>query len=232
MLEQQLPLSIMLRDDCTLDSFFPGDNEQVVTQLKKMAQNKGEQFIYLWGRHGVGCSHLLQGACHLASTAQIAAIYLPLATLSQTKPNYVLEGIEKIQLVCIDDLQAIVGNLIWEEALFHLFNQLRALSQKLVIAANVAPPALGIKLPDLQSRLSWGITYQIHALNDEQLLSALQQRAKARGLDLTEEVGIFLIRRCSRTMPDLCHVLDILDRASLAAQRRLTVPFVKRVLNL
>ncbi|MBS0288546.1 MAG: DnaA regulatory inactivator Hda [Proteobacteria bacterium] len=226
----QLPLSIGLRDDCTLETFYPGDNLQILTNIKRAAKGEGEQFIYLWGREGVGRTHLLQGACNDAVRFGLGAVYLPLADLVKGSPHKLIEGFERLGLVCLDDIEAICGNAFWEEALFYLFNRLRTANRRLIVAANVPPALLSLQLADLKSRLAWGITYQIQALDEEQLLAALQLRAKQRGLVLSREVGVFLIRRAQRAMPHLYDLLDRLDRASLAAQRRLTIPFVKAVL--
>lgn len=228
---QQLPLSVALRDDGTLETYYPGDNNEVLVQLKKMAQGLGEQFIYLWGREGVGKTHLLQGACQFAPKHQKTAFYMSLANYQEDALS-MLEGLERLDLICIDDIDAIAGNSVWEEALFHLYNRIRALNHRLLIAGNNPPKSLAIKLPDLQSRLSWGVSYQLHLLDDEQLLAALSLRAKERGLELAREAGAFLIRRCTRSMPELYQMLDTLDKASLAAQRRLTIPFIKSVLSL
>ncbi|MBN9288996.1 MAG: DnaA regulatory inactivator Hda [Gammaproteobacteria bacterium 39-13] len=232
LIPKQLPLSIDLRDDCTLETFYAGSNHQVLDQIKLSAQGIGEQFIFLWGREGVGRSHLLQGACHFAGRQGITAVYLPLLDLLQREPTKLVEGLERLGLVCIDDIDAICGQPIWEEALFYLFNRLRTANHRLIIAANVPPKSLPLKLADLQSRFSWGVTYQIQPLDDEQLIAALQLRAKQRGLELSKDVGAFLIRRFARDMPHLYALLDQLDKASLAAQRRLTIPFVKSVLSL
>lgn len=230
-LPQQLTLSIALRDDCTLETYYPGDNQQALLQVKQMAQGLGEPFTYLWGREGVGRTHLLQGACHLAGKHHQTAFYMSLASPKTQSPR-ILEGLERLCLVCIDDFEVICGISQWEEALFHFFNRIRAANNRLLIAANGAPKSLPLKLADLQSRLTWGVTYQLHPLNDEQLLAALQLRANQRGLALTHDVGAFLIRRCTRSMPELYELLEQLDKASLAAQRRLTIPFVKSVLAL
>lgn len=231
LIPKQLPLSIDLRDDCILETFYAGDNHQVLEQIKQTAQGQGEQFIYLWGREGVGRSHLLQGACHWAGHHGIPAVYLPLLDLSQRDPAKLVEGLERLGLVCIDDVDNICGKTAWEEALFYLFNRLRSANHRLIVAANVPPKSLALKLADLQSRFAWGMTYQIQPLDDEQLLAALQLRAKQRGLELSKDVGVFLIRRFARDMPHLYALLEQLDKASLAAQRRLTIPFVKSILT-
>lgn len=231
MKSQQLPLGIDLRDDCTLETFFPGDNQQALLHVKQMAKGEGELFIYLWGREGVGRTHLLQGACHWANRFHRTAFYLSLHPLKSLDPA-ILEGLERLDLICLDDIEAIAGIKEWEEALFHLFNRLRSQNRRLLIAASCAPKALAIVLPDLQSRLSWGVVYPLQPLDDENLLMALQLRAKERGLTLTDEVGAFLIRRCTRSMPELYTLLEALDKASLVAKRRLTIPFIKSVLEL
>jgi len=56
-------------------------------------------------------------------------------------------------------------------------------------------------------------------------------RSRWRGLELPDEVGQFLLRRTSRSSAALFSLLDRLDQAALTAQRRLTVPFVKSVLD-
>ena len=228
---EQLPLSIALKDEGTLESFYPGDNEQALAHITHLAQGKGERFLYLWGREGVGRTHLLQGACKKAAQQNLAAMYLSLANPLQQEVT-MLEGLEKVALVCLDDIESIAGIKNWEEAVFYFYNRLRALNHRLLVAAACPPHALPFQLADLKSRLAWGITYQIHPLQDEQLLAALQLRAQQRGLELSSEVGAFLIRRCVRSMPDLYALLDKLDKASLAAQRRLTIPFIKSVLCL
>lgn len=227
----QLPLNMQLRDDATLASYYPGDNQEILSALMQMSAGVGESFIYLWGGSESGRTHLLQAACQAAGEAGIAALYIPLKEYRHLSPT-VLQGIEEIPLVCLDDIDTVAGQPMWEEALFHLFNRIRARQGRLLIAANVAPTHLNITLPDLKSRLTWGVVYQLHTLNDEQKLCALQLRAHMRGLQLSKTVGQFLLHRCSRHFSELFSTLEVLDRASLAEQRRLTVPFVKHVLQL
>jgi DnaA-homolog protein len=225
----QLALSVGLRDDATLDTFFPGDNVEVIATLSQ-ARQFAEQFVFLWGQSGVGKTHLLQGACHAVTGKGQGALFLPLNTIAYRPDVFV--GLEHLSLVCLDDIEAIAGQPIWEEAIFHLFNRLKTSQTTLIIAGTRPPRQLPIVLPDLLSRLNWGLTYHIKPLNDEQKLKALSLRADNRGIELPIDVGRFLLARCVRNMGELYLILDQLDQASLAAQRRLTIPFVKRVLNI
>ena len=115
--------------------------------------------------------------------------------------------------------------------MFHFYNRVREQGGRLLVSASCAPAQLGITLADLQSRLSWGVVYPIHALDDEQRCEAMQLRAGQKGCELPDETAVYLLRRLPRELPALFDTLDRLDEASLAAQRKLTVPFVKSVLN-
>lgn len=226
---QQLPLGFSLRDDATFASFLPGANQQIVQAVMNFAHGLGDNFLYIFGEPGTGRSHLLQAICHAAPEYKQTVVYLPLSDPQQDQG--ILLGFEHVQVLCLDDIDKIAGNVSLEEELFHLFNRVRSNNNRLIVTASVAPHNLNIKLPDLKSRLAWGTAYHLQPLDDEQKLAALQLRAKYRGFALDPLVGKFLIRRCPRNMGQLFNNLELLDQASLTQQRRLTIPFVKEVLG-
>ncbi|WP_110687540.1 DnaA regulatory inactivator Hda [Salinicola aestuarinus] len=226
----QLPLGVGLRDDATLANFYTGANPSLIANLENQLGPDGEPFLYLWGGEGVGCSHLLQAACHRADAAGKRALYLPLEMLGHFPPA-MLEEPERLDLLAIDDLQLVVGRKRWEEALFHGFNRLRDSGKRLLIAADRSPRQLDVKLPDLASRLTWGMVFHVHPLDDAQRLGALQLRAKVRGMQLPDEVARYILHRGPRQFDQLSEVLGTLDRESLSAKRKLTIPFVKQALG-
>ncbi|BAN50181.1 DnaA regulatory inactivator Hda [Metapseudomonas resinovorans] len=227
----QLPLSVRLRDDATFANFYPGANAAALGYVERLCEADAgwtESLIYLWGGEGVGRSHLLQAACLRFEQRDEQAIYLPMDELVHYGPE-VFDNLEQCELVCLDDLHALAGRPQWEEGLFHLFNRLRDAGRKLLLSADKSPRELGIKLPDLKSRLTLALVFQLHGLSDEDKLRALQLRASRRGLHLTDEVGRFILTRGPRSMNLLFDLLDILDQASLQAQRKLTIPFLKEI---
>ncbi len=226
----QLPLGLGLRDDTTFDNYCVGDNEQVLASMRHLLQGTGESYIYLWGERGVGRSHLLQACCHALDSAERSSIYIPFAEYEYLSPD-MLDGIEYMDLVCLDGINAVLGQRHFEEAIFHLYNRILVSGAKLIIAADVVPSQLPCIMPDLRSRLSQGLVLQVHALHDEQKLEVLQLRAKCRGLELSDEVGLYLLRHYPRNMASLFEALIKLDKASLVLQRKLTIPFVKSVLD-
>lgn len=226
----QLPLGLKLRDDAIFDNFFMGSNEQIIETLKAFVSKRSEQFIYCYGEPGVGRTHLLQACCHAASEKNEPIFYLPLSSYLEFSPP-IFEDMEHQRYVCIDDVDAIIGDRAWEEALFHFYNRARENQVSLLVSARHAPQQLHCLLPDLQSRLTWGLVLEIKTLTDAEKIDALKMRATLRGFSLSNEVGNYLIRHYPRHMHDLFAVLEALDQASLAAKRRLTIPFVRSVMR-
>jgi DnaA family protein len=232
---QQLSLGVSLNDDATFDNFYAPDlarNALVVDGLRQQVEDTGESFVYLWGAPGSGLTHLLQASCHYAQTRGQSIQYLPLRDMVGYAPAEIFSGLESLDLVCLDCLASIAGRPDWELAIFNLYNLLRESGRKLLVAAEHSPRELAINLEDLRSRLQWGVTYQVHNLSDDDKQQALQLRARARGLELNDEVAQFIIQRLPRDTNELFWQLQRLDHASLAEQRKLTIPFVKKVLAL
>ena len=138
-----------------------------------------------------------------------------------------LDNIQKSELVCIDDIDEIAGDRVWEEALFNLYNQMRELNHKLVVTAQCNATNTDFVLKDLKSRLQWGITFKLNSLSDTDKIELLKQRAEIKGFDLTQDVANYLLTRISRNLPELIQLLDKFDYASLVEQRKLTIPFIK-----
>jgi DnaA family protein len=157
--------------------------------------------------------------------------YLPLREVAGLSPE-LLEGLEQQDLVCLDDVHAIAGNDDWERAVFGLFNRVRDRNGRLLVAATRRAGQCGFRLADLVSRLDWGVAYVLMPLVDRQVVAALGLRARRRGLELPDETAQYLLKRMPRDLPSVFNLLDRLDEASMIEQRRLTVPFVKSVLDL
>ncbi len=229
-MSQQLALELQLRASARFSSYVAGPNAELLRQVQSLAQGEGESFVLCWGASGSGKTHLLQACCHAATEHGHTVAYLSLKDVD-TMPPGILEGWEQFELVCLDDMEQIAGRPDWEEAVFHLYNRVREQGGRLLVSAARAPAQLGVELADLQSRLSWGVVYPIHALDDTQRCKAMQLRARQKGCDLPDETAAYLLRRLPRELPVLFDTLDRLDEASLEAQRKLTVPFVKSVLE-
>jgi DnaA family protein len=225
----QIPLRLSLQQVYRLDNYYFAQTEleQVVTNFCELVKI---DFLYLWGAESSGKTHLLLAVAEYGQQSAKRALYLPLAELVEDASPSVLESVEDLDLLCIDDLDAVSGKKEWEEALFHCFNRLQHTGCKLLVASQYNPMMTTIKLPDLRSRLATGLVYQLDTLNDEQKHQMLMLQAQSRGLKLPEEVAQYLLRHHSRDTHELMSLLQQLDSASMIEKRRLTIPFVRQTL--
>jgi len=227
---QQLTLSLGCQPKRDFDGFVVGDNAQLVKVLKCLPEVNERRFYYIWGESGCGKSHLLQAECQLSTLAQWRCIYLEAEQLLEFGPE-VLDGMEHFDLVCVDDIDRLLGSELWEEGFFHFYNKLFDGNSSLVVSASSAPRSLDIELPDLQSRLCSGEVYQVAGLADDAKMEFMISDAHKRGFQLTPEVAEYIIQRSPRDIMSLQAVLDTLDALSLSEQRLITIPFVKKALS-
>ena len=226
----QLPLGFRRHDSYTFASYIPGPNQQARDALQQLAQGSGRENIYLWAGRGAGKTHLLQAVCNLAARYGRPSACIPLRQLDSFTPD-LFASLEQLSLVCLDDVDELTGKDAWELALFDLFNRLRDTQTPLVMSAGRSPKGSLIRLPDLKSRLSWGFCYHLQPLAERDNITALKLRARERGLELSDAVVEYLIKRVERDTRNLFLWLDRLDRHSLEAQRKLTVDFVRQILS-
>jgi DnaA family protein len=222
----QLPLALRWPPDQRLDGYV--GNALALAQVQRLAAGEGDAALLLVGPPGSGKSHLLIGACAAAEAAGRRVRYLPLAALAGRLEDAVA-GCEG-DLVCIDGLDAIAGLRADEVALFHLHNRVRDAGGRLLYAARATPAELVLALPDLASRLGQCTRAVLAGLDEAGRREAFVQRAARRGLELDDAVLDYLFRRIGRDLGTLGTLLDRLDRESLAAQRRVTVPFLRALL--
>jgi DnaA family protein len=226
--ERQLPLTLRYPPDQRLDAFI-GAPEGAIAQLRAWAAGTAGDWLYLSGPAGSGRTHLALAACAEAEVAGKGASYVPLraATGRLREALDALEG----GAFALDGLEAVAGRDADELALFDFHNRARASGVRVLYTAIAAPEALGIGLPDLRSRLGQCARIALSPLDDEGRRAVLRSRAQRRGLLIDEAALDWLLERVGRDLAGLTARLDALDRLSLAAQRRITVPFLRQALG-
>lgn len=226
---RQLPLALRYPPDQRLDTYVAAP-AGALAQLEALAQGRGGDWLYLCGPAGSGKTHLALGACAATETAGRRAAYLPLASAGG-RLRAALDALHDCDLVALDGLDAVAGHEADELALFEFHNRARNAGVAVLYAARATPDALPPGLPDLRSRLAQCARIGLRAPDDEVRREVLRQRARRRGLVFEAAAIDWLLRRAGRDLAGLAALLDRLDAASLAAQRRVTVPFLRQVLG-
>lgn len=228
-LRAQIPLALSVGDKATFENYWVGHNSELVAALLASVRTGDPQIVYFYGSPGAGKSHLLFAAMRLAKEEIINSSYLSLS--DDNMHEGLLEVVDVANLVCVDNFQCWAGDESRERALFTLFEQVRHHGGQLLIAAEQSPERCGFQLPDLISRLSSGLVYALRELTDEQRFEAVKLRASIRGLSISDDTVRYLLSRSSRDNSELFSVLDQLDRASLIEKRRITIPFLQKLIN-
>lgn len=227
---RQLPLELRWPSHQRLDAFLPGGNAAALQLVRDGAEGRDDAWLFLQGAHGAGKTHLLIGACRAAMTTGHDARYLPLASLSAPRAAALAAAESNVGLIAIDDVQAIAGDDDAERALFDLYNRARANHSMLLFAASTAPAQAGLQLPDLVSRLSACTQCLLKPMDESGRRAVLRARAQERGLELDDHVLDWLFARQPRDLGALIALFERLDHAALAAQRRVTIPFLRGLL--
>lgn len=224
----QLALNLRLRDGSSFENFYIGANAEAVARLRALVMEPADAIpptLFLSGESGSGKSHLLQAACRFVQAHGATALYVPLAEPLLTPE--IFEAAEDAFVVCVDDVDRIAGDAKWESALFALYELARANGARLIASGNAAPAQLGLRMPELSTRLAWSSVHPLRALDDGAKLEAVRLRARNRGFDLPGEVARYILHHYARDMHSLFALLERIDVAALASQRRVTIPFLR-----
>lgn len=232
----QLALPVLLKHDALLENYFGVANQKISALLRLGLKHRQETLYYLVGQTDAGKTHLASAAINYIEELGGTACYFALAELPKhddacQEPGALFEGLDEYDLVVLDDIDRWLSSASRELALFNLFNQFKLSGRQLIVTARSVPTHLQLALEDLSSRLKSGLLLSLNTLIDDEKEAVLRAFAKQKGLLMEEGVSAFILKRGGRTMTELVSVMDILDHASLVEQRRLTVPFVKKILD-
>ena len=143
--------------------------------------------------------------------------------------SHLLSACETIGARVVDDVHLLNNDA--QIDLFNTYNQLKEAGNILITAGLYAPTQMGLR-DDLATRLAWGLVYQLHPLNDDEKATALKQHAAERGMNLPDEVTDYCLRFLRRDLPTLMATLDALDEWSLTMQKPITLPMLRKLLQL
>ncbi|MBY0440280.1 MAG: DnaA regulatory inactivator Hda [Burkholderiales bacterium] len=213
----------------SFDNFIVGDNAELVELLRGDAAAAPGRFFYLWGAPGAGRSHLLRAA---AGAGVPAGRYMDLREPDAPLGIELLSDVQgrPIARLALDNVDALDAG--GEQRLFNLYNTVRQEHPRcsLLVSGSRPPAALALRA-DLVTRLSWGLTYQVHPLTDLQKAAAMAAHARARGAGIGPDVLEWLLQTMPRDLPTLLAVVDSLDQYSLAAKRPATLPLAREWLR-
>ena len=224
---RQIPLDVSLSEYMTFETFYLGPNKSVVDSLR----DEKNQLIWLAGLEGFGKTHLLHAFLNSHEHENKKVLYLPMSESQDFTPD-ILDNLAQYDLVAIDDIENIIGDMTWEEQLLKFYEDSYSTRNKILITANDTPKGLNFLLPDLSSRFNLALIERLRPMNEDEMIKAILIHSKARGFDLPEDSAKYLINRVPRDVSVLIDMIKLLDYESLSMQRMLSIPFIKTVLDI
>lgn len=232
----QLVLPVSHTHTHRLDNFIAADNALLVKHLrdglhpKTKARGSAKALTFVYGSSGSGKSHLLLACHYLANELELDCQYIDIEQLIGL-PCEVIDGLGNKQVLCIDNVHLIAKDRDWQIKMFDTINQfLEVQGQCMLISSNTTLTSCGFSLPDLNSRLQWGTTFQVKELSDTHKLDAVANHFKERGISVEKSALSYLLSRANRDMHELTKLVTILDEKSLQSHRKMTIPFIKQTL--
>lgn len=126
----------------------------------------------------------------------------------------------------VDDADRIAS----DDALFHAWNEALADRRPLLLTARSAPPDWNLALPDLRSRLMATPQVRIGAPDDLLLTHVFEKQWRDRGIVVPPDLSRYVLTRIERSFDAVGRAVQLLDRASLAGSRPLTIPLARDAL--
>ena len=222
----QIPLPLSFDKRFSLENYISDNSEYVCQHLTALFDETGESLIGLWGGTDSGKTHLLNACAHYARHCHVQFHLFDAMQLLEAKAQNFSE-FPHGSVLGVDNLDLLAGNRDWEEQFYHLINRVKSGEIRFVFSLSRNPRDIGFRLPDLKSRLMWGLLIAVQSPDDEQLSTVLKARARLLGLEMSDNVLNYLLSHYSRKLSEQMQMLYQLDHAAMTKKRKITIPLIR-----
>ena len=186
--------------------------------------------IFLYGLKKTGKTYLLQSLCNHYFSEGKTSLLIPLKE-AKDLGSQITESLENLDLICIDDVDLIVGDNLWEVSIFNLINNCLLTNCRLVFCSSLNPSSINFDLKDLTSRIKKINHIEIFPVKATNLSKAIKFIANSRSINLDKREIDYLITYSERSIANLINIIEKLDDLSMELKRKITIPLIKEVIQ-
>ena len=235
---------LRLHPDYTFDNFVVGPSNRLAhASCVAVSHSPGNTYnpLFLYGNSGLGKTHLLHAVCYEASQKFDGTVIQFLSC--EGFVNKFIRAIETgnlsgfqsqfrtVDMLVIDDVQFLREREQSQEEFFHTFNALYNNGKQIILSAD-SPPG---KIPSLEERLisrfNWGLVARIDPPSYETRVAIVQKKAHLRGLNISDEIAVYVARKVHANIRELEGALTTLYAVASTTGKEITLELAQRTLE-
>ena len=222
--KDQIPINFSFISNKSFDNYIVGNDNLTIDFLMKFHTNPLSAIIFLIGKKSSGKSHLCSAIKAITSKSTVF--------LNEVNIDKVcFDEISRYELLIIDNIDKIIREHDTEELLFAAINDFILNKKHILVTSTLPLDKIKFRLPDLSSRLKWDQVLTIPELTDEGKIKVLQKNAYERGWDIPNNVCDYIMSHYKRDLYFLCNCIRHIDQASLSLKKKITIPFIKKIIE-
>ncbi len=228
----------------TFDNFVVGASNQFAHAASKAVANQpGVHYnpLFIYGGVGLGKTHLVNAIGHqiLDREEEARVVYLSsesfmnelIAALRKDRMDEFKARFRRIDVLIVDDVQFLAGRERTQEEFFHTFNSLYDSHHQIVLTSDKFPKEIPELEERLRNRFEWGLIADIQPPDIETRVAILEKKAEIEGIELPQEVAIFLASNMDSNVRELEGSLTRLGAFASLNKCPITVDFAREVLH-
>ncbi len=210
------PPDSQLNPKFTFDSFVVGTcNQFAHAAAKAVATMPSRSYnpLFIYGGVGMGKTHLMHAigralldnfsGMRIAYTSSERFVNEMIACIKTDRMATFHQHYRSADILLVDDIQILAGKERTQEEFFHTFNELYDHQKQIVISSDSPPKNIPGLVERLRSRFEWGLIVDVQPPDLETKMAILDKKAEAEGVDLPQDVRIFIATKTKSNVREL-----------------------------